>query len=292
LAYGQNNEDNSTDATLQCLIASNRVPNNFECFYFDSWTRLNQLIIGKNATNIAKIYLKPKSRFILTSEFDLENLVSIDLDQSDSSLEVQINFFGLKGITIQPWPQNQSELFEQFDSNLVMFIYFSLIEFYFNEQHASELDCTRGLISENETTFFNYFKQILFAPNTQYSSTPVCPYMFSNSILNSLNLYRLEDSLVQRNLWTFRNTARDDESTINSSILELLLGGYKYVLDDQILNWLVFERLIHFQILHSVGSIQPDLFKSFAYLLNVLVQMDSLRNILFDSKCHNNILKL
>jgi hypothetical protein len=54
--------------------------------------------------------------------------------------------------------------------------------------------------------------------------------------------------------------------------------GYKYALDERILDRLVFERINTLQILSSVGSLQTDLFKSFTNLLDIQVEMDSLRN--------------
>jgi hypothetical protein len=107
------------------------------------------------------------------------------------------------------------------------------------------VECSRYL--QNETvdgTFFNYFRQILFDYNSKYSGVPTCPYLFANSHLNSLYLNAQTDSFVMRNLWRFEGVpAANDSNSINSTVWQLYVSGYKYSLDERLLDRLVFERL-------------------------------------------------
>ncbi len=86
------------------------------------------------------------------------------------------------------------------------------------------------------------------------------------------------NNLVRQNLWAFQSTVGVNDSSINSNIAALTLSGYKFALNQKLLNRLAFVRIIRLRILRFVGSIQSDLFKSFKRVRSMYFEMDSLRN--------------
>jgi hypothetical protein len=260
LIFGPSASHADSAQNTQCDTSG--VSFSIECCFFDSWTQVNLLISQRNkSASVGNLYLKTKRPIVLTSEFSIENLISVDKSETKSK-EIVLNMYGLEGINVTPWPQNQSALFNQRISNITLNVDHSLAEFYMKGNAMNELECTTSATHKNETTLFNYFRKVMFNPRIQYSNKPICPYIFKNSHLKSFSLYGLENSLVLMNLWRFENTA-SNVSTINSNISELNLAGYKYSFNENILDRLVFEQLTSLRIISSVGSIQSDLFKSF-----------------------------
>jgi hypothetical protein len=166
------------------------------------------------------------------------------------------------------------------NKNLTLSIETSIIEFYFKKSAITKEQCSRleGLITNDLSTLFNSFRSIVFGRDVKYTGT-VCALMFNNSNLDSLYLAGLVRSLVKVNIWRFGNDVSAYLfAEFRSSISSLSVSGYNYELDESIMHPRVFELTGTLAIQASINSIQVDLFKSFAYLRNIQVYMDILKN--------------
>jgi hypothetical protein len=81
-------------------------------------------------------------------------------------------------------------------------------------------------------------------------------------------------------VFKFAESPASECASINSTIIQLILRGYNFDLDESIMHRLVFERVEALTILSSIGSIQPvDLLKSssFKHLNSILLSVLSLK---------------
>ncbi len=209
-------ESNSTKDSSECYFSDGTYYSN--CFYFDSWPHLNELLAQKYDTNASVVYIKPKSPLLLTNEFKVK---WSDSTQSHKRLvswgrHVCVRSARHKSHAMAP------DLFWLFWHATH---YQSLACRVFHERKASW--CERDLVNATEkNTFFNFFRHVAFDTGVRYSdSKPICPYMFKNSNLEALKLFGLTQSHLLRNLWIFATTEAN-ETSINSSIAELYVTSY------------------------------------------------------------------
>ncbi len=79
------------------------------------------------------------------------------------------------------------------------------------------------------------------------------------------------------NLLKFAHLPTKD-STINSGIRSLEIGGYHYNVDELLVDYQVFEQLEFISLEETIGSLKEDFFKSFKYLINFQLFVTSLRD--------------
>ena len=65
------------------FVAFQTFPSSMNATFFDSWPQLNRLMNQDGLTNRSHIYLKTKWPLILTSEFNVANLISIDSNKTE-----------------------------------------------------------------------------------------------------------------------------------------------------------------------------------------------------------------
>jgi hypothetical protein len=115
---------------------------------------------------------------------------------------------------------------------------------------------------------FSYIGELYFSNRIKYSKKPVCPFVFYNAHLSLLNIWNQVDSLLIKNSLKFQSPNKSLVS-INSSIYQVSIKGYNYALDENLLNYLVFEYTRSIEIQGSVGLIQVDVFKPFIFLNSI-----------------------
>jgi hypothetical protein len=103
--------------------------------------------------------------------------------------------------------------------------------------------------------------------------------LLHNAYLSYLILGGLVDTFLLSNKFKFQTDETDISSlSINSTIDELDLFGYDYKLDETLLHPLVFERIQLIEFYGTVGSIQLDMFESFAFLSSLKITVANLGN--------------
>jgi hypothetical protein len=242
------------------------------CDDFKSWSELKN---NNPVCTIKKGYINihPDEPIMLTSDLNLMALVnSFNITKPDS--HVRVSVVGIEGIEVSPWP-----LAGNIAQNVMIQLKQSKIDFYINGRLLSKFKCSKDIVSGTEKTFFNIVPIIYFLGRNEYSNEPVCPFIFTNSVLNILSLNSQIVSVLINNVWKFQTPGTTKESTINSAINQLYLAGYGFNLDLSLMNSLVFESVYSIYVFRSIGSIQTDLFTNFNQTSTVFFQLDNLRNL-------------
>jgi hypothetical protein len=260
------------------------------CDGFKSWSDLKQLVNSTNKTSLAAnnsyITLHPAAAIVLTNELDVIALIDAfhhgsAISKSLINQKSTINMLGLVGLDVAPWPHIS------FNTSLMLSFDNSKIEFYMNGTTLSDFNCSDNSIRQflarigegsMKQTIFNTFASIEFLYKNQYSDQHVCPYIFSNAKLSWIYIYSQVDAILVKNLWKFKIIGNANETTINSSIIGLSVGGYGFSLDESLAHPLVFEHVQTMSILSSIESIKAGLFLNFNKTKAIFLQLDNLRN--------------
>jgi hypothetical protein len=256
-----------------CGCEVQKESNSLYCNGFQSWSDLNKMInnsLNPSATIINNAYIQPNTPIVLSSELDIASLFTTLNISGDAYFA--FNMRNLSGIDVVAWPSGVTRVQIEIDE--------SRIEFFMNGKPLSEYTCSVGMMipflkSSNNASFFNLFSEITFFTQNQYSSQPVCPYIFAYAKLDVLTINEQTDS----NRWRFQSFGiNESTTTIYSDIGILSLHGFGCKLDESFMNPLVFESVHDLGIYNSISSIQPDLFKFFEKLSDLSFQLDDLEN--------------
>jgi hypothetical protein len=255
----------------QCTIGIN---NYLYCHGFNSWQQVSASLNATDLTYLMFIVIKaPQPR--LTHELDIEGWLA----KYPSRKAVEINIYGLEGVEVLGWRSTTRNY-----KNNMLVIHASSVRLYADELFPAKYTCNAENVENLANhTLFNYFYAISFAESVKYDCEAMvwCPYMFANSKTPIMGFQGLFDSFLLTNLFKFQHTISSKNTSfksINSSITELDLQGYNYILDESIMNTLVFEIVQSLKITNTIRSIQSDLFHSFKLLNNIQLNMFSLND--------------
>jgi hypothetical protein len=118
----------------------------------------------------------------------------------------------------------------------------SAIEFFIGDKPASELECSRQLVTQKEETIFSpgsdkTIQELRLRNQIKYSDKPLCPFVFTNAQLDVFNIWNHIDTLLIKNLLRFQSASSNESSTsINSKISYFSICGYKYALDARLFS--------------------------------------------------------
>jgi hypothetical protein len=85
------------------------------------------------------------------------------------------------------------------------------------------------------------------------------------------------DSIVYTNLLRFGDY-NGSESSINSGVSEVHIGGYNFRLDTVLIHPLVFEKVNVVYVYNKIGYLQEDLFKHLSDVFEISLGLDSVGN--------------
>jgi hypothetical protein len=219
---------------------------------------------------ITTISFYPSEHIVLSSEL---NLTALFAAFNVSKEYIELRMYGTSGIEVTGWPYDDVKI------GKVVF-YNSSIKFYVHKKQLSDLKCSFCLAGLYSNTFFTTFASIQFFRENKYTAQPVCPYIFANAQLNELLIYRQTGGNGDgdiRNVWEFEPYEDEaNETTINSNIEKLSVGGSDYTVNTSLVHPLVFEMLTELGIWGSPASVQLDLFKHFAHLSLVSFKLNNM----------------
>ncbi len=148
---------------------------------------------------------------MLSVPFERGEICELNIEQviantyiSDPIWYFYITLLKIQGIEIARWPKNRSSTYNDAIGDIEFNIVQSSANLYLNQSPLSELECTRDLIPEDETTVFSYTRILYFGLKVKYQQQEICPYIFKNVQLDKLILCDQVDSVVVRNLWRFQ----------------------------------------------------------------------------------------
>ncbi|CAF0780061.1 unnamed protein product [Brachionus calyciflorus] len=126
--------------------------------------------------------------------------------------------------------------------------------------------------SEN-FSFFGNIKSVGFGFTTRYFPK-TCPLIFSNSIINIIEIYGLTDNFLIRNKLEFLKI----NTTINSSIKLIVIKAFDIDLEDSILDEFVFKDV---QKLELKGKIKKIFITSMNELLTILLKVENIKDFFY-----------
>jgi hypothetical protein len=224
-----------------------------------------------SATIIYNAVIQPNTPLVLTSELDIASIFSTLNTSRNTDFTFKIR--NLSGIELVAWPSGITRVPIEIDH--------SQIEFFMNGKPLSDYPCLADMMNSflnsnvsNNNSFFSAFSEISFNSQNQYSSQPICPYIFAYANLYIMTL----SGQTETNHLKLRLSYPNETTTISSCIRNLRLQGYGYNLDETILNPLVFESVQSLTITGSISSIQSDLFKYFEQLSVISFFSDDLKS--------------
>nr|QVK45833.1 G protein-coupled receptor [Proales similis] len=126
---------------------------------------------------------------------------------------------------------------------------------------------------EDETHFFSNIHTVNQWMNTELSNQ-MDPRVFKNAAIKEINFMRMSDTLIKRNVISFKNVSITE---LNSSISTVYMECFNVKIDNRILHPQVFEKLTRITFGSFTKRIEPDTFSRFALLQDVLFAVFSLK---------------
>jgi hypothetical protein len=250
-----------------------------KCRQFDTWPQLTSLLNGTNLTLANEINVEPRNPLLLTSDLKIRQLIA-----AYPPIEFfEVEIFRLKGVDVTSWrwPETKNNI----KTRLKIDVIFSNVAFYINERAPGQYNCTEIMRAKHSAslnpTFFSYFELVNFQSLVVYNNTePWCPYVFRNASLSNLKICCLVENFLIANLIKFERIRTENITSwpMDSKISKLVLQGYNYNLNEELMHPFVFEKVETLWIFESIGSIQADLFKHFKYLYDFEMSVFSLKN--------------
>jgi hypothetical protein len=157
-------------------------------------------------------------------------------------------------------------------------ISFSNFDFYYKNLLVYKTCDEQLMINFSNENQFNGF-MLSFDHSIKYSLN-TCPIIFSNINLRFINLGKISNSFIEKNILGFQNISDALLNRINSSIFQLNLLLYHTDLNSNLLNKYVFAKIKSIDLNGQITGIQDDLFKSFVGLRMIRIRMQNIQNIL------------
>ena len=155
-------------------------------------------------------------------------------------------------------------------------------DFYLNKSLITKDMCRHEMFYKKQINYFWPMRTLFFDDVSYSSSSPICPYVFLNSILYNLGLYQIANSFIFKNRLEFMQIDADVPSgglsTTHLEFLELSLVFEE--LNEKILYPPIFKHIKGLQIAGSPYRIKENLFEPFTQLEYVICIMDNLKYLL------------
>ncbi|CAF1014832.1 unnamed protein product [Brachionus calyciflorus] len=234
---------------------------------FDSLIRIEIQI--KNFKNYNEIILDCV-KSIPSLSIDVLTLIPANLLTLDNNLNlnhscyqsnsIKFNFVFSKNL------EYNLKIFNTFYPNKNIFInfYFSIFSY------GNNLNCTRSFI-----TIFKKVQSLNFAFTSTYKLN-TCPFIFLNSDIYELKLNGLSDTLVKKNILSFKPI----QFELNFRINKLGLSFYRSVLNKEIFDCKIFNNVTTLMVYGQLKKITSNLFSNFTNLKKISFYLDKLDGIL------------
>jgi hypothetical protein len=220
-------------------------------------------------TGILKVYATKK--ILLDNGFDFGNLINLFSYVSDKPQLVQ--FQNLKGFN-----QNLLKLkVNKFDRNAIPHELINInFDFYQNETLVTQDTCVQRNFDTKMKSFFGSIT-IMELSNVNYN-TKVCPFVFMNTNLKSLDFSQITNSLIFMNRLEFLNInlnqSKDyDIQTKSLTNLKLSVSYESITLSN--LNRYAFKNVKYLFLHGYVESIEKDLFYYFKQIRLIYICIEN-----------------
>jgi len=194
------------------------------------------------------LVLLPKRPLMLDVSFDKFGFFIIDW--RDFPLVQLLILQSIIGI------ENTRAINNQLQNTLL--IAFSKLDFYLNNTLINETDCEKLVGAK---TFFYQFSWMVLI-NVKFPKF-ICPTIFTNSKMNSLEVNDISDSLIKRNKFNVINFNNERVTIKKNNIKEVVFEVAYEHLTERLFNKHMFRGVEKLSIKGVLHSIEPNLFKDF-----------------------------
>ena len=239
-----------------------------------NFEKFSQLNFNCNLTiELSGLQISPLQKLILDSSL---NLTGIQVKRINGNLPFFVIILSnLKGIDLHSYSFDQIKFdglnslsnYNQFWWKFANFAF----EFYFNGNLINREMCNEKFAQKMS---FPYGKIIDMDDDYISFSTETCPFVFKNANIDLINIGKISDTYLKKNLLGFQNVSAVN---LNSFIFQLNLKLYHVYLNDKLLNMFVFENLRILDLNGPIVSIQSDMFKSLEKLGMLRLRSQNMR---------------
>lgn len=235
-----------------------------------------------NEVNNTKVYFYPnRPIFISQTPFDL---MVYDYTAKSKESIVAYVFSHINGFNMV----DPHKLFNVGQPTSSIVFRESKFDFYYKSKLVDLDSCDYRLMQNETINIFAGLSSIIlsFDINVQYEHL-VCPYAFKNAEIFELRIEKLEYvKLINRRLkfMQIKHLNETNSVSLNSKIDTLALKKcYRPRVDRELVNVYVFESLRALTLSSTLDYIEPELLKSFRYLLILKLSLFNLREFLHAS---------
>lgn len=199
---------------------------------------------------------------------------SLKLDRffffSQTKLRAFITIIYLKGLDIDSFDFTFGLKYPKVLVNIVLYV--SRFHFYQRDNLLPEEKCNQRLFSKN--TYFATVYSISFSYGVSYSRQ-TCKLIFKNATIFNIYFYNLKKSLIVTNLLSF--VPHTLNKSLDCKIGYVYFKTYNVRLDENLVDRQVFKIIRQIQVVGTIDSIEPSLFKGFNYLICIILILSNTR---------------
>lgn len=285
----------------------NRYPYTIKCGLDDAGfnisTNITEIMlekceINKNDDNDFLIFFyveNPFTNSIFEKRYHFKHLINDYILKFTNKTVYKITFNYIQGFEIN---FNKYDTHEVNSANFKVQFFKSNFEFFIvensnnNNKRRRVESCEDVAIDSIDSSVFDVFQvtpDLSIKFNQCVFKSKVCPFVFNNSDLYTLEIDGMINYFLKTNLLEFfelKNTSSSSNSTkwrlLRTKIMRLFLSNVENAeINNKILDVHVFKSLWHLTVSGTYFSIHTDLFKPFTNLKSIVIQISE-----------NNLLKI
>ena len=246
---------------------------NFEC---DSQAHFEEF----NMADIFQISLYFNQMDLFNQTVDLSSITVFP------NLTFYVTFIQVKGFDIEiDGPilryDSQPQLYKIYVSS-------SHFNFYYRKSLIDEHLCSFSIFDEVEIKLFSGLsdKSIVFEENNDYRN-PACPYVFKNANINEIHVRGAEFDSINPYSFSFLSVKQGENETVdlNCTINTVFFrDSNRLVLNDDVINYLVFGNTSYLKVGGILDSVQDGLFLTFKRLEAISLALENMRAFFHSSQ--------
>ncbi len=254
-----------------CCFNSKYAYRNNQIMSLNDFDKLEQLSFNcSKVTSMSILELRPKSTIVLDNSL---NLIGNQINSTGSIFVILLTNF--KGFEINSNPFEKINITD-YDKDFIWWsIHYSWFDFYSKNKLINEKFCLES--NFKQTNFLSIIRNLDVSHS--YVHPNMCPYVLKNSFIWILNINYLSSSFVRKNVLTFIKEKKSAVTNLNSTIYQLQLDLYRINLTDQLLNKMIFKKLLILDLNGCIDLIQNELFKDLDNLKMIRFRTQNMRKL-------------
>jgi hypothetical protein len=221
-------------------------------------------------TSVLKFHAKKKINF--ENGIHLKKMIGF----LDINSRTQIAIQNIKGFNVN---SNRTLLRQSDFTNFYVYLNDINFDFYLNSSLVRQNICNSKYFEQKVFSYFGEVKYLFFNDDIFYRKD-VCPFVFQNTQLEELGLFKITNSLIFKNQLEFLELNETDAYDLNlKQLSSLSLGIYNEDVSLKVVNRFIFKNIFFLGILGSINRIEENLFESFKKIEDITISLDNLKSI-------------